>query len=255
MVMVNKKQSVPAFGARLRQKSFLTGTWLKWLAMVSMFIDHFGATLWYPIYAYFGLASSLGSDWGAADTTYTVLRSLGRIAFPIFCFLLVEGLHYTHSVPAYLKRLGLLAVISEIPFDLAFYDQFFYWGHQNVFFTLALGALGIWSLKLDQSQHDRPWRGFLVCLLLAFLAEISGADYGAFGVGLILLLASTYEQRELMVVAGTLVTLWEGPAVLLSYALIYAYNGQRGRFNGRWFYALYPLHLLLYYLLRQGLWH
>lgn len=191
MVMVNKKQSVPAFGARLRQKSFLTGTWLKWLAMVSMFIDHFGATLWYPIYAYFGLASSLGSDWGAADTTYTVLRSLGRIAFPIFCFLLVEGLHYTHSVPAYLKRLGLLAVISEIPF----------------------------------------------------------------GVGLILLLASTYEQRELMVVAGTLVTLWEGPAVLLSYALIYAYNGQRGRFNGRWFYALYPLHLLLYYLLRQGLWH
>lgn len=68
-----------------------------------------------------------------ADILYQVMRGIGRTAFPIFCFVLVEGLYHTHDVKRYLLRLFAFALVSEIPFDLALSDRILEFGAQNVF--------------------------------------------------------------------------------------------------------------------------
>ena len=89
---------------------------LKVLALITMIIDHYGAIFQNDIITF---------------------RIIGRLAFPIYCFLLVEGYLHTSDVKQYAKRLLLFALISEMPFDLAFYNKLGF-THQNIFFTLFL---------------------------------------------------------------------------------------------------------------------
>lgn len=112
----------------------MSGTTLKWIAVISMLIDHtaevlinHNAALTDPIWA----------------QIYVLMRGIGRIAFPIYAFLLVEGFLHTRDVKKYLARMLTFAVVSEIPFDLAVFHTPFYWGYQNVFFTLFLGLLAL----------------------------------------------------------------------------------------------------------------
>lgn len=97
-------------------------TKLKAVAVLSMLIDHTGAVLFPHLI------------W---------MRIIGRLAFPIYCFVLSEGAVYTKNWLAYAGRLLLLAVASEVPFDLAFFDSAWYPGYQNVFWTLLFGLCTI----------------------------------------------------------------------------------------------------------------
>ncbi|MCD7859762.1 MAG: conjugal transfer protein TraX [Firmicutes bacterium] len=203
---------------------------LKGIAMLTMLIDHIGAVL---------LPGAL------------VLRGIGRLSFPIFCFFIAQGYAHTRSVPKYLARLLIFGVLSEVPFDLAFYSQPFYWGYQNVMWTLALGLVAIWCADLGE-RGSRLWLlGVLGALLAAYFGR---TDYGAFGVSAVLLchylprLPHRYAFGALLfaalcIVHNNLVELLGS----LSFALLALYSGEKAshsRVLRYAFYAFYPLHLL-----------
>ena len=191
-----------------------------------MALDHTGAVL-YPSQIWF--------------------RCLGRIAFPIFCFLIVEGFFHTHDVRRYMGRLGVFALISEIPYDLAFRGVPLEYAHQNVFFTLLIG-IGMMVLL----ERNREWPVKAVILLLAmWLAVLIRSDYNFRGVLLIFVFYIFHESRWLAVTAGGLWNfLYQGVIQkygVLSVLPLALYNGERGRKMKYFFYIFYPAHLLLLY--------
>lgn len=118
----------------------ISGSTLKLIAIVTMFIDHLGATVLRAIMNHPDIAASeIWFDFW--KTTYSYSRNIGRIAFPIFCFLIVEGFAHTRNVWKYASRMLLFALISEIPFDIALKGNWYFPGKQNVYFTLLIGLL------------------------------------------------------------------------------------------------------------------
>lgn len=217
----------------------LSGSTIKLIAILSMFVDHLGAS---------GVVSILSDNiW-----VYEICRLIGRIAFPLFCFLLVEGFVHTGNRKAYLGRLFLFALLSEIPFDLAFYNRWFYIESQNVFFTLFLGLLTLHCIDAAvQANHKaRVW---IPMVLGGIAAWGLRTDYSYFGVWLIVVF---YWFRGIPwrrnVVAGCS-CLWE-PAAILALIPIQLYNGRRGINLKYLFYWFYPVHLLCLWYLREYLW-
>ena len=242
-----------------KQRDFrcLSAAVLKWTAILTMLIDHVGAAV------LAGLAKK-HQGWGVGVFSrdfYYATRVIGRIAFPIFCFLLIEVLFHTRSRWKYLFRLGLFAVISEIPFDLAFHGKWWdYAGGQNVFFTLLIGlaACATWEwLTNGNDPNCHPQFG-LAAMLFAIgtvvTAEWLDTDYGGLGVLLILVMYLLRERpfaRDLLSF-GVLYLMfrisgshWIEVFGALSFPLFHLYNGQRGRQNKYFFYIFYPAHLLL----------
>ncbi|MBO4898744.1 MAG: hypothetical protein J5509_00480 [Lachnospiraceae bacterium] len=129
-------------------KKGLTGQALKVIAVISMIIDHIG-------YAILNRMPGVNDPGKLISVIYMILRTIGRPAFPIFCFLLVEGFLHTRSVGKYAIRLFIFALISEIPFDLAFYGKPISNNHQNVYFTLLIGVLVLWAFKKISSLDEK----------------------------------------------------------------------------------------------------
>ena len=239
------------------EKRGVSGAVLKWVAILTMLIDHIGAAFLEGMYV------SHQYRWGTGIFSYefdAALRIIGRLAFPIFCFLLVEGLFHTRSRWKYLLRLAIFALISEIPFDLAFQRTWWSMQYQNVFFTLAFGlsACAAWEwLTKGNERKCRPLRA-LAAMLIAFAAcdaaYILKTDYGALGVLLILVMYFLREKpwaRDLLGI-GVLYLLvlvggshWIELFGALSFPLFHLYNGTRGRQPKYFFYIFYPAHLLL----------
>lgn len=216
---------------------------LKWIAVITMMIDHFAAA----VYRQLGIYDS---------TVYDLMRAIGRIAFPIYCFLLVEGFCHTRSVRNYIKNCFLFAIFSEIPFDLAIFGCVYYpWG-QNVFFTLAIGLCALWVL--DQFKGQYAIRDLLikaaVIVLFAYLGQTLEVDYHWRGILFIILFyycRNLEKWKRNMIGACAFVT-YELTAPL-AFIPIQFYNGKRGKQNKYLFYAIYPIHLLIYGLIRMYL--
>lgn len=215
------------------------GRTLKIMAVVSMFIDHMGAVL-FPEIIFF--------------------RIIGRLAFPIYCFLLVEGAYYTHNLRQYILRMAIFALISEIPFDLAFYDSVVAVGHQNVFFTLAIGLGMIWFLEHPlNNAMDIPdsIHKLLTLAVAGIAAELLQTDYGFSGIAIIFIF---YILRRNFVVKSIVVAIicismgWVEAFAILALIPIALYNGQRGqqtKIMQYGFYVFYPVHLLLLFIIYQ----
>ncbi len=141
-----------------REKKGIYGSTLKLIAIITMLIDHTAATILDRIMALRGINSLYGDHMTTIQYANLTMRLIGRIAFPIFCFLLVEGFIHTRSKWKYTLRLAIFALISEIPFDLAFQGKVFDMRSQNVFFTLTIGMLvmmGFWFVK--EKLADKKW--------------------------------------------------------------------------------------------------
>ena len=223
----------------------LSGSAIKCIALVTMIIDHIGVVLMKNSRIVL-LHTSQG-----AFTLYTLMRKIGRLSFPLYCFLLVEGFLHTHDRKKYGSNLLLFALISEIPWNLEHTGTLFY-EKQNVFFTLFLGFVALCCVE-HWREHPREQ---LAALLMLFLAEMClQADYGVVGFGLILLMYLLREQRILQAVLGCcfLSSTWVGG---LAFIPINLYNGKRGFIHGKTlkyaFYSAYPLHILILYWIKKN---
>lgn len=256
----------------------LSGSTLKIIAMVTMFIDHVGAAVvergfLYPqlqaegVALNFAVIKSQFPTMSAQLQQYlmmdAVLRLIGRLAFPIFCFLLVEGFLHTRSKGHYAARLAAVAVLSEAPFDYAIYGGEDLWAAQNVLWTLLFGLLGLWAgeslCTAVRKRFGSCPQGLALVGILPFmgLAAFCHTDYSFFGVALIGLLyvtlfAKVKNPRLVQSGVGGLACAFEFTAPL-AFVLTYFYNGRRG-LNVKWiFYFFYPVHLALLYGVRVWL--
>ena len=167
----------------MEKKKGISGSTLKMIAIVTMLIDHIGAAVLARLLMVNGLGEldQTNTDaimqWlsanGALYGTYTVMRMIGRVAFPIFCFLLVEGFLHTHDVKKYAMRLGLFALLSEIPFDLAFSSKILEFNYQNVFFTLFIGLLTMIAYRAVEEKEE--WNQALKVILYILIVAAGRA--------------------------------------------------------------------------------
>ncbi len=231
---------------------FLNGNTLKMIAIISMLIDHTAVALIenYAMIAPYDMVHGAEqfSMWQNADW---MMRKAGRLAFPIFCFLLVEGFQHTRNVKRYGGRLFMFALISEIPFNLAVFRSVCYPEYQNVYFTLLLGLLAMEGMRRLDGVW---WKQLIPAFLCCFLAKVLQTDYGAFGVLLIVVLYMLRHSRKWQAVAGTLLVAWEITAPL-AFIPILMYDGTRGKAKLKWIsYVFYPAHLFLLAVVQAALW-
>ena len=138
---------------------------LKLIACLTMLLDHAAAVM-------------VNDHW-----PYVIMRGLGRIAFPIYCFLLVEGAHYTKSPRKYALRLLTGALLAEIPFDMALFGRIT-WEYQSVMITMLLGFGALWVM----GRCEKPLLKGLGVIPFILLGDLLRTDYGSFGVLLIAML-------------------------------------------------------------------
>lgn len=214
----------------------ISGFTLKCIAMAAMLIDHVGAVL-YP--------------------QYIELRMIGRLAFPIYCFLLVEGAMHTHDIRSYEKRLLLFAIISEIPCDLAFYGKVWEPSHQNVFLTLLIGLVTI-DLFEQCREKGKKLNEVLILIAAIVIAQVLQVDYKAGGVLIIICFYELYPYMWKHGVFAAFNLCYYGISTVQAYASLAAfpmllYNGKRGPGMKYFFYIFYPAHLLILYFIKYKL--
>ena len=223
------------------------------LAMTLMLMDHLWATL-LP-----------AQDW---------LTCAGRVAFPIFAFMAVEGYFHTRNFKKYALRMLLFAVLSEIPFDLMYGGTWFYPVHQNVIWTLLLGLVGIYLMEKAR-KTGKTWLYVLVCLGITLAGAILGTlgmvDYYGAGV-LTIFVFYFFRGRKWWCLLGQVLGLYwinvellgglmypvellgmelelcQQGFALLSLIPIWLYRGRQG-YHSKPFqyvcYGFYPAHMLL----------
>ena len=223
----------------LKLLPLLSGSALKIIAVLSMVTDHC---------AYYLLDES--------SVAYEVMRCFGRIAFPVFAFLVSEGFAHTRNRMRYFLSLLLFAFISEVPWYLLNGAD----GTHNVMFTLALGVAALAAF-----ERLREHRVLCCCslLLTAWLAAWSGTDYEWRGVliivvfyllGMVKNTTVTLRRMLQLLFAFPMMMHYGVIGALLACAVIFLYDGTRGFIHGNvakyGFYAFYPVHLILIYLFR-----
>ncbi|MBR5047563.1 MAG: hypothetical protein IKX76_04950 [Eubacterium sp.] len=222
---------------------------LKYIALISMIVDHCGV-IFRPV---------------LPKMVYLSMRGVGRLAFPIFSFLLVEGFFHTRDRNRYLARLVLFMVLSEIPFDLALKGTVWTlihkaplsavmdWSGQNVFLTLSLGLAAM--MIMDRFGEDNS-RVLLTLVAFSCLGEFLHCDYRSTGVITILLFYLIRKYNRLPLVCAWLPLMVLGIYshvqlfCILSLPLILCYNGKKGRGSRYLFYVAYPGHIIVLLLIR-----
>lgn len=237
---------------------------LKLLACITMLMDHIGYVLVYPMYQQVSIVGGNGIA-GAKMlyTGYLLLRCIGRLSFPIFAFLLVEGFHHTRNRKKYALRLVIGALLAEIPFNLVVSGSPVWRYKQSIMITLLLGFFALLAMERCKKLAWKP----VVMLPFALLAYLLKTDYGWAGVLLIALfeLSRYAYNRNLVRFCGMLVLFHYMSSMMLtlgnfsipmqalgalSMLFIAAYDGRKCT-NSRiiqWaFYLFYPVHLLVLY--------
>lgn len=239
----------------MKEASFSSAV-LKNIAYLTMFIDHFFAVVFTEIIQRHSLAGYVP---GWMNTCYSVGRAIGRVSFILFCYLAVESFMHTRSRKNYLLRLGGFALVSEIPFDLAFSGKTVDLNSQNVFFTLFIGIfiLIVWewadsSLRRLRTCRNSKDAGWHICIAVFEVLRIGivpagsvaayylKTDYRYMGVVLIFVFYLFYERGIIvkMITAGCVMFFGTWSTNCLRYADVYAVSYLL-RFSMREMYGLF----------------
>lgn len=241
---MNEKK-VPSFLPERFQ--ILSGSSLKLLAILLMLIDHTALVLF--------------SRWNVAKITlftlgdmnynlYRLCRDVGRAAFPIFCFLLVEGFLHTGNRFKYGRNLFIFACVSEIPWNFMFTNTWRY-EKQNVFFTLFLGYLAFCAIEYFWKNQTLQLLSVAALFAVSYFLK---ADYGWKGFVFLLIMYWFRMEKTAQAVIGSCWLYYEWKACF-AFIGINMYNGERGFIKGKaakyFFYLFYPLHITILVILRQ----
>ena len=207
-------------------KTFL----MKWIAVLTMITDHVGRMFFPDVH---------------------IFNIIGRIAFPLFAFLLVEGFVHTGNLKKYMLRMFIFACISEIPYDLAMQETWLEFSRQNTIWTLTLGLL---MLALCRKYQYSVWAVAGIAVVCCAAAALLRFDYGAGGIVLILILYFLRDRQWLKYLAMLgLSVLWFGGteiAAMISIIFMLAYNGKHGKNMKYMFYWFYPVHLAVLFFIK-----
>lgn len=212
--------------------------------------------------------------WASSILPYDLFAWLGRIAYPIFAFMIVEGYFHTHNFKKYALRMLFWALISEIPFNLMYISSPIYPFHQNVLWTFLIGLLAIRLIEKVRAK-GKLWLTVLSFIAVTAVAYLLGfvlfVDYFGYGI-LMIMVFYLFRQRRWWCFVAQAVCLfyinWEMISGLsfpvelfgreiyivqqgiacLALIPIWLYNGKQGPHNKiikYCFYAFYPMHMLL----------
>lgn len=276
----------------IKKCKLLTGNQLKIIALLSMIIDHIGFCVFYRCLIYWNVKTPINVGKSELFMVYNLCNKIGRIAFPLYCFLLVEGFKHTRNIRKYALRLLTMAIISEPWFDLAFGGQLIVPSHQNVLFSLFVGLITIYLMSLcdrqfrliqikenkDNKNVSNKGIGihyykkyffvvleFLIPCAFAILANIIHLDYRHWGILLIALLyvVDFYCKNMLLAIGcGSLLFafyIWRSNTFntgLIAFIIMLLYSGNKGVSNkilSRGFYLSYPIHLIILYFVAKSL--
>lgn len=202
---------------------------LKLIAVITMIIDHIGL-FFFP--------------------EHILFRIIGRLSFPIFAFLIVEGFYHTRDIRKYMIRLAGLGVISEIPFDLLTTGKFFDLRHQNVFFTLLIGWILLYGYEKQYSTFSKVSFAFLILIA----GDLFRVDYGAWGVLMIFCFFIFRERMWAKIVSVAVINVvvfgYIQAFAVLALLPICLYNGEKGRGYKYFFYLVYPVHLWIIWIIK-----
>lgn len=237
---------IDKINALCKKIQFLSAAWLKIIAIISMLADHVNKALIYPY---------LDSNQGFLAFVSDIFDIIGRIAFPLFCFMLVEGYFKTRSRKKYLLNLLIFGVISEVPFDMFTTASYFNMNWNNIMFTLALVLVTIWSIDaLKGKMQTLPkalWYfvSFLIIVVMCIVSMFLGIDYEHHAI-LIGYFFYLFHDTPILAIPFGYASMFKEPWALLGFGLTLTYNGERGRQNKMLNYWFYPVHMLILGILR-----
>ncbi|EGC84928.1 TraX family protein [Anaerococcus hydrogenalis] len=228
---------------QIQKKFQINGAVLKYIAFISMFIDHFNKAIITPYLNYQQPLVAIS----------TIFDIIGRIAFPIFAFMIVEGFYKTKSRGKYLRNLLIFAIISEIPYDMFQSKVFINNRSQNIMWALALGLLTLIIVDKLKEKIKNKYTWLILSILIvginAIIATLLSFDYDYYSIIIIFILYLFYDKRLVGSLISYLVIIKEVYAIL-GFAVINFYNGEKGRQNKLFNYLFYPIHLLILGLCR-----
>jgi len=204
---------------------------IKVIAITAMIIDHMGL-FFFPQFIW--------------------LRVIGRLAFPLFAWLIANGARHTHNIKRYLIRLFLFALLAQVPFMMAnrLVDPHFQ--NLNVLFTLFLGLLAIFGIQKTKYWVER----LVIIFVCVVVAQIVQTDYGGFGVALVIASYLFFTNFKRLVIAQSILFLIYSYVFssieifgLVSLIFISLYNNRSGLQAKYLFYVFYPMQYVLYYII------
>lgn len=228
---------------KLKKIQIFSGAQLKYIAFISMLIDHVNNALITPLLDGSGFLLYLSN----------IFSVLGRIAFPIFVFFIVEGFYKTKNRKKYLLTLTVFGVISEVPFDMFTSKTFFnpYWN--NMMFTLALCLITIWIIDTLKGKIKSKVLWYTVSIIIVIFSGLSAMelslDYDYHAVVVAYIFYIFYDKPLLGAGLGYLSIIKELYSCF-GFFMTLTYNGKRGK-QYKWFnYLFYPVHILILGILR-----